>query len=141
MKPYFLLISHGDFAKELLRSGEMIVGPIDEAKALSMNAEEGKEGLLKKVREALEALPPERPLLIAVDILSGTPCNVAVEVMAARNRTAVVAGLNLGMVLEFWASQEESPDLLAERITSASREVVRKVEKPSLKSSEEGYED
>ena len=144
MRPYLILISHGDFAKELLRSSEMIVGSMEGVQAVSMSMGEGGAGLREKIDRILAAMPSDAPVIFAVDILSGTPCNVAVEKMIQRENISVVAGLNLGMLLEYWGASDESPEVLADRLVNASKEILRRLEKPSSAGQAgqgEGYED
>ena len=140
MKPKLILMSHGYLAKELLNSAEMIVGKIEDAWAISMTMEDGKEGLKRKLDEILATFNSDDPLLFIVDILSGTPCNLAVETMYERENTKVITGLNLAMAIEYATEDNHNLDSLSDGLVNSSKEIIKVIEKEVI-NLEEDYED
>ena len=80
-------------------------------------------------------------MLVCADLLSGTPCNVAVQAMYQRPGLRVLTGLNLAMAIEYAVSDLEDVDELAAYLLEVGRSGIRLVERPQASEGEEGYED
>jgi Phosphotransferase system, mannose/fructose-specific component IIA len=110
-----LIITHGNFGIELLKSLEMIIGEQQDAFALGLclgnNVDELRDEAEKFVCESQEA---GKEVVILVDILGGSPSNIALY-MAKKHHVKVVTGVNMPMVIELFSSREskESAELLA----------------------------
>ncbi|MFG1199370.1 PTS sugar transporter [Pediococcus acidilactici] len=96
-----LLMSHGNMAIETLKSAEMILGHIDNMKAIGLQPNQGPEDLQKAAEEFINDNPNQDKTMVAVDLLGGTPSNVVVRLMAKYPDLEVVSGLNLPMVIGF----------------------------------------
>lgn len=121
MKASLLLMSHGRMAQEMLASAQMIAGEIPNAQVVCMMDNDGLAGAQKMAGEALAKWNDGRPLLIMVDLMGGTPSNVAAQEAAQRPNTALVAGVNLGMVVEYALSDIEDLDALAAHVAEAGQ--------------------
>lgn len=139
MKPKLIMMSHGYYAEELQRSAQMIVGQIDGLTAVSMLESDGLDGTKKKLRIALDEAGAD--VVIATDLMSGTPCNVAVQAMYERPGVRVLTGLNLPMAIEYAVSDLESADEMASLLQNVGAAAVKLVEKPQIAEEREGYED
>lgn len=140
MKPKLILMSHGHYAEELYKSAQMIVGPIDGLLTIAMMESDGLDGTKKKLRDAF-AQAGEGDVVVATDLMSGTPCNVAVQSMYERSGVRVLTGLNLPMAIEYAVSDLESADEMAALLRDVGTASVKLVEKPKETEGEEGYED
>lgn len=140
MKPKLVLMSHGHLAEELHKSAQMIMGEIDGLFTVSMLESDGLDGTRAKFQEVLKQAG-DGPVIVAADLLSGTPCNVAVQAMYEHPALRVITGLNLPMAIEYAASDLEDVDELAEYLWDMGHNGVTLVEKPQIASGEEGYED
>lgn len=96
-----LLISHGNMAVETLASAEMILGHIDNMKAIGLQSNQGPEDLQAEAEQFINDNPNNEKTMVAVDLLGGTPSNVVVRLMAEHPELEVVSGLNLPMVIGF----------------------------------------
>lgn len=141
MKPNLILMSHGHLAEELYKSAQMIMGEIEGLFTVSMLESDGLEGTQGKLQAVLEKIGPDAPVLVCADLLSGTPCNVAVQAMYQRPNLRVLTGLNLAMAIEYEVSELEDVDELAAYLQEVGQTGVRLVEKPQASDGEEGYED
>lgn len=141
MKPRLILMSHGHLAEELHRSAQMIMGEIDGLFTVSMLESDGLDGTREKLRTVLDQVRDEAEVIVAADLLSGTPCNVAVQAMYERPGLRVITGLNLPMTIEYAAADMEDVDELAQYLWEVGRSGVMLVEKPQPSDGEEGYED
>ena len=141
MKPYLVLVSHGLFAKHARMSAEMIVGKIEGLYTVCMSDSDGLDGITKKLQAVFNEIGDNASAVIVVDMMAGTPCNIALRVMLSRDNVRIVTGLNLPMVIEYSVSDEENPDQLAAFLREVGLEAVQNIERPQLPSGEEGYED
>lgn len=126
-RPWILIITHGRFGEELLKSAELILGKIKDAHCFSLLEGMTPEALMEEVEAALQAAPKET--LLFTDILSGTPSNVA-AVFAKRLGFTVICGVNLPMLIEAEMSRGEKPTpLLAEDLVATGRESMINITK------------
>ncbi len=117
-----ILLSHGNMAKETLKSAEMIVGKVKNAYALSMDADEGMSGIGLKLDSCFENMEQNiKHVFVIADLLGGTPCNVAIQKMAAMESVTLISGLNLAMLIEFAMSQYDDYEKLKEHLIEVGR--------------------
>src|SRR5699024_9647299 len=101
-----ILASHGKLAEGMLQSSTMIIGEQDNMKAVSITASEGPDEFQKKLKDAVSTLDNQDEVLFLVDLWGGTPFNQT-NLLWEENKEkwAVVAGLNLPMLIEALASR------------------------------------
>lgn len=143
MKPKLVLISHGHYAQELVKSAEMIVGEVEGVFVVPMLMEDGLEGTRVKLDAVFAQIPESEEVLLAVDLLHGTPCNVAVEALYKREGVRVMTGLSLPMAMEYAVSSADSLEELCQDLTAVAKESIREIVREALSDSDEegGYED
>lgn len=96
-----ILASHGEFAEGILQSAEMIFGEQDNLETVIFMPSEGPEDLKAKLDRAVKSFGSEAEVLFMVDLWGGSPFNQASVIHEAMpEKTAIVAGLNLPMLLE-----------------------------------------
>ncbi len=110
-----VVVAHGDLGEALVRAAEMIMGPQPDLIALSLWPEESPAALRETLVATMQQLG-DRPSLVLVDLLGGTPFNVVARHLPERN-IACVTGVNLPMLLDLLAVRDEglSPAELAAR--------------------------
>lgn len=117
-----ILLSHGNMAKETLKSAEMIVGKLENAYALSMDADDGMRGIGLQLDSCFENLEQNiKHVFVIADLLGGTPCNVAIQKLAAMEGVTLISGLNLAMLIEFAMSQYDDYESLKEHLIEVGR--------------------
>ena len=94
-----ILVTHGDFAKALLQSAEMIIGEQENVRTLGLHLGEDVNGLREEVREAIEEAGLEQDTIVLTDMKSGSPFNVTASQMET-HKFHHITGLNLPMLLE-----------------------------------------
>jgi PTS system mannose-specific IIA component len=100
-----ILITHGQFGQELLRTAQDIVGRQEGVAALSVTPEMGLENVSQALGETIERLASPDGVLIMVDMLGGTPCNTAL--LKTKDLSAeVITGVNLYMLLSSFTHRE-----------------------------------
>lgn len=101
-----ILASHGDFASGILQSGEMIFGKQENVKAVVLTPSEGPDDIKAKMKQAIASFDNQDEVLFLVDLWGGTPFNQANGLLEEhKNKWAIVAGLNLPMLIEAFASR------------------------------------
>ncbi len=100
-----VLITHGQFGQELLRTAQDIAGRQESIAALAVTPEMGPENVSQALQEVLDRLASAEGALILVDMLGGTPCNTAL--LKTKNVPAeVLTGVNLYMILSSFTHRE-----------------------------------
>lgn len=100
-----IIASHGEFAAGIKQSGSMIFGEQEKVESVVFMPSEGPEDLQRKLQEAITKVDSEE-ILFLVDLWGGSPFNQANKLFEeAPEHRAIVAGLNLPMLIEAYASR------------------------------------
>jgi mannose/fructose-specific phosphotransferase system component IIA len=110
-----LILTHGEFGAVLLKAAEGMYGPQTQALALGLGPDETRESFAERVNQARTTLDGQA--LVLVDLICGTPWNVALLTGCAREGE-VLAGVNLPMLLECIGLRDALPprELAAELV-------------------------
>ncbi|BCA85282.1 PTS mannose transporter subunit EIIAB [Enterococcus saigonensis] len=123
-----ILASHGEFAEGILQSGAMIFGEQENVKAVTLMPSEGPDDVRAKMEAAISSFDDQDEVLFLVDLWGGTPFNQANNLFEAhKDKWAIVAGMNLPMVIEAYASRfsMNSAQEIAAHIIETAKEGVR----------------
>ncbi|MFD1449709.1 MULTISPECIES: mannose/fructose/sorbose PTS transporter subunit IIA [Oceanobacillus] len=123
-----IIASHGEFATGILQSGAMIFGEQENVKAVTLMPSEGPEDIRAKMEEAIASFDNQDEVLFLVDLWGGTPFNQASGLMEGHeDKWAIVAGLNLAMVIESYASRMSmnTAHEIAAHIIDTAKEAVK----------------
>jgi PTS system mannose-specific IIA component len=93
-----VITSHCRLAEELLRTAELIVGPLQGCIALSMDPQQSVEELTRQLKEAIREVDKGKGVLILTDLFGGTPANISLSLLGPR--LEVVCGMNLPMLIK-----------------------------------------
>ncbi len=101
-----IVASHGECANGVLQSGSMIFGEQENVKAVTLMPSEGPDDIKAKMQEAIATFDDQEEVLFLVDLWGGTPFNQANSLFEDhKDKWAIVAGMNLPMVIEAYASR------------------------------------
>lgn len=134
-----ILASHGSFAEGIFQSGEMIFGKQENVKAVTLMPSEGPDDIRAKMEQAIASFDNQEEVLFLVDLWGGTPFNQANNLFEShKDKWAIVAGMNLPMVIEAYASRfsMESAQEIAAHIIETGKDGV-KVKPEALQPKEE----
>lgn len=98
-----LIVTHGDFGKELLKSAELIVGKQSHVMTLGLFHGDSVESLRENISKAIDELDEGDGVLVFVDLYGGSPSNATamnMEKTLTNSRFECITGVNLPMVLE-----------------------------------------
>ncbi|PRX98133.1 PTS sugar transporter subunit IIA [Allonocardiopsis opalescens] len=95
-----VVAGHGRSASGLLSAVEVIVGPQQASAALDLEEGEAPEGFGARLRETAAALDGGEGVLVLADLPGATPFTSAARLTRELPGLAVVAGVNVPMLLE-----------------------------------------
>ena len=102
-----IVASHGEFAAGIKQSASMILGEAELLESVVFMPSEGPEDLYKKIQDAIAKLGTEEVLFL-VDLWGGSPFNQSNRFFEeAPEKRAIVAGLNLPMLLAALSERED----------------------------------
>lgn len=101
-----VVATHGNLGAELLASAQMIIGPVLNARSVSINQENSMEDIRDAIDQAVkEVASDDAGVIIVTDMFGGTPANVSMTFLEPL-AVEVLTGANLPMLLKFFNSQE-----------------------------------
>jgi mannose/fructose-specific phosphotransferase system component IIA len=115
-----VVVSHADLAAALVGAVERITGRRDGLVAVS-NEGCGRDLLEQRVAEAVG----EAPAVVFVDLPSGSCLQASAHYLQTHDNVAVVAGVNLAMLVDFLYHRDVSPREAAERAAATATRTVR----------------
>ncbi|MBP3041576.1 PTS sugar transporter subunit IIA [Bacillaceae bacterium Marseille-Q3522] len=130
MKRKVLVITHGNFGKEIVKSVEMIMGSQTSATALALLPGESVQDLKSQAAQIVEENTLEGyETIVACDIYGGSPSNVAFFLLS-KGVNYVLTGLNMPMLIQLFNSlhQEVSTEKLMNEVQNASSEGNRLID-------------
>ena len=123
-----ILASHGGFADGIYQSGEMIFGKQENVAHVILKPDEGPDDVRAKMEKAIESFDNQDEILFLVDLWGGTPFNQANNLVEQhKDKWVIVAGMNLPMVIEAYASRfsMESAHEIAAHIIETAKDGVK----------------
>lgn len=118
-----LLVTHGDFGKELLKSSEIIIGNIEDAETISFNLGESYDQLSKEVEETIDRLTKNDELIVFTDMYGGSPFNAVCKSMKNKDFYHIT-GINFPLFI----------DIAVNRSSYSMSEIAEKIIKNGKKS-------
>ena len=101
-----VVATHGDLGSELLKSAQMIIGPVMNARAVSITHDSSMEAIRDAIAAAVDEVGhDDHGVIIVTDMFGGTPANVSMTFLEPQS-VEVMTGVNLPMILKFFNSQE-----------------------------------
>lgn len=118
-----LIVTHGDFGKELLRSSEIIIGKIENAEAISFNLGDSYEQLAKVVEDTIDKLST-KDLIVFTDMYGGSPFNAVSRAIKNRNFYHIT-GINFPLFLDIAVNRTSySMEDIAEKIIKNGKKSI-----------------
>ncbi|MBI4391957.1 MAG: PTS fructose transporter subunit IIA [candidate division NC10 bacterium] len=113
-----IVVTHGQVGTELLRTAQEIVGRIERAEAVTIDAAEKIERARSKIEAAIKRVSTGAGVLILTDMFGGTPSNLGLSFLE-KGAVEVVTGVNLPMLIKLASLREGLPlRELADRLST-----------------------
>jgi len=100
-----VIVTHGQVGLEMLRTAQEIVGRIERAEAVTIEAAEKIERARAKIEAAIKRVSAGAGVLILTDMFGGTPSNLGLSFLD-KGALEVVTGVNLPMLIKLPALRE-----------------------------------
>lgn len=94
-----VIVTHGQFGKELLKTSAMIIGTQEQLKVVSVDNKKCVEESRKEINAAVNEVNSGDGVLILTDMFGGTPSNLSLSFLNQKN-IEVVTGVNLPMLIK-----------------------------------------
>ncbi|MCI6705278.1 MAG: PTS sugar transporter subunit IIA [Erysipelotrichaceae bacterium] len=126
---HIVVATHGYFAKGILDSIKLICGEQENityfcAYVDGESMEDGDSEITSKLENLLDSFPKEDEVVVLVDLLGGSVCNEFIK-MTGRRSFHLIAGLNLGLLMQFvFTSEELTKEKINEIIGEARQSIV-----------------
>jgi PTS system mannose-specific IIA component len=119
-----LVTTHGNLGNELIKSSELIRGPLNGVIHISTDQAKGVEDLKKEIGTAIKKLDKGKGVLILTDLFGGTPSNISLSFLK-EGKVEVITGVNLPMMLKL-------PDLKNETTLSEYACMIKEYGKKNI---------
>jgi fructoselysine and glucoselysine-specific PTS system IIA component len=119
---YFIVASHGAFAEGIMDSVRMILGDVEGVRCYGAYTDP-EEDVEESVKDMLACYGEEDELVVVTDIMGGSVCNHFVRQLSRRN-LHVLAGMNLGFLLELFANRDAPLSEMIEAATGYAKTSV-----------------
>jgi len=119
-----LLVTHGNFGKELLKSSELIIGSIEGAEAISFQQGDSFDLLSGKVEEAIGRLSKKSDLIVFTDMYGGSPFNAVSRIMK-NNNFYHITGINFPLFIDIAVNRDAyNLEEIAEKIIKNGKKSI-----------------
>lgn len=118
--------SHGDFAKELVKSAEMIIGPVEDCYSFSLLPGQDPAMIAENMLQIVQQHQSDE-IICLVDLFGGSPCFSVISLLE-NNKMQVVTGLNLAMFIEVATQRynveiEELTEIAISTLKNSARDI------------------
>ena len=111
-----VIVTHGNFATELVNAAETIVGDIRHITAVSIGWHDDVNIAREEISRAIERVNAGAGVLVLTDMFGGTPTNIACTFLG-QAPIEVVTGVNLPMIIRLAEQQpDETLSVIARRV-------------------------
>src|SRR6185295_8621857 len=119
-----LILTHGAFGEDLLKTACGIMHESDKIAALNLSRRLDFPTLRKRVSETIEELKTQDGVLVLIDAFGGTSYNTTLPLMNLYS-LSLVTGVNLPMVLSALTNRHRmSLDALAKKVSEDAKKTI-----------------
>jgi PTS system mannose-specific IIA component len=115
-----VLAAHGSLPKAFVESCQMIIGDPEQIATVSLMPGDSLEGLVDRIREAVQQVNTGEGVLILLDLFGGTPANASALLTQEMEQVYAVSGVNFPMLAEVVMLRMSSNDILELAATAVS---------------------
>ncbi|MGE5222667.1 MAG: PTS sugar transporter subunit IIA [Omnitrophica WOR_2 bacterium] len=126
-----VLAAHGSLPQAFLESADMILGEVEQMATISLLPGDSLEGLIDRIREAVQEVDTGDGVLILLDLFGGTPANASAYLTQQMEKVHAVTGVNFPMLAEIILSRpgfSDAGELAASAVTAGQAGIVNVVE-------------
>lgn len=119
-----VVVSHGQFANEIVAAAETVVGELRHIAAVSIGWHDDVEVAKNEISRAIKTVSDGKGVLILTDMFGGTPTNIS-AMFIGEGDIEIVTGVNLPMVIKL-ASQNKEMTLseMAKEVETQGKQAI-----------------
>lgn len=106
-----VLAAHGPLPGAFMESLGMILGDMEQVTTLSLMPGDSLEGLVERLRQAIQQVNSGQGVLVFLDLFGGTPSNAAALLTQEMEGVFAVTGMNFPMLAEVFMLRMSSDDI------------------------------
>ena len=116
-----VVAAHGSLAELLMESTQMIIGDMEQVATVSLMPGDSLEGLVDRMRTAVNSVNQGDGVIIFLDLFGGTPSNAAALLTQQLEGVHAITGVNFPMLAEMFMLRPsaESVQVLTETAVNA----------------------
>lgn len=107
-----VIVTHTDYGDRLLKAAEMIIGPQEHTRTVSVDVGVDTVETVKELERSIKAVEQGAGVIIVTDMFGGTPTNLSLSLIG-QHRIEVVTGVNLPMLIKILSTRTKALELLA----------------------------
>ena len=119
-----IIVTHVDYGSSLLKAAEFILGPVQDCTSIQVDASFEVEETVNRLKDAVNLLDKGQGVLVLTDMFGGTPTNLSLSLLGARQDVEVLTGVNLPMLLRVLGNRKRPLPELAELALQAGCEGI-----------------
>lgn len=128
---YLILVSHGTFAPGLHNALGMMAGSDrEDIRSTSLLDGMDVDTFRAKFAELVQDITPEDEIILAADIIGGSPLTTALDVLTEKGllgKTLAIGGMNLPLVLTAAFADADTPlDELEAELTGEAKDQIKR---------------
>ena len=101
-----ILVSHGPFAEGALSCAEMLIGKQHNVAVISLLPEANINDVRATLLDTYKAVNKGNGVVILVDMMGGSPCNLASELVLTYDDILLYCGFNIPTLLEVLSNRD-----------------------------------
>lgn len=126
-----IIVTHGRLAEELIETARAVFGDFSDCHAVT-NEGKSPNALFEEMKLLVDALEG-KPCIVFVDFTGGSCCHSCMRLKVDRDDVAIIAGVNLPMLLAFLNKRDAVPfGQLADEIVDRGHNSIRLVDPNTL---------
>jgi PTS system mannose-specific IIA component len=120
-----LIVTHGQFGKELYSTVEDIMGKDEDVEVFGISRCMSVEQIRDEITNIVSRLTNEGKVLIMTDMMGGTPTNMSLPFLQKKN-VEIISGINMPMLITAINKKNKADDLcsLAQIVSEAGKKSV-----------------
>ncbi len=124
-----IVVSHGDYAKAMLESSQLIMGELAHVCTFGFFLGDNIDDLRERIEEKIKEFTGNNEVLVLTDMMSGSPFNAAASLME-KYHFYHIAGINLPTFMEIMSMREFSNgEEICEMVMTQGKETMVNVNK------------
>ncbi|MBU3106004.1 PTS sugar transporter subunit IIA [Clostridium gasigenes] len=128
-----IIVSHGTIAKGIYQATNMIYGDINNVNYLCLEQTMGIDFFRQKLDQLIESVKDSDQIVVLADLKGGSPYTSAVTLLSEKGllqKSKIIAGLNLPMILSVLFIENEIGDKEIKEIINEAKEGIIEFEIP-----------